>query len=165
METVKSKRLEILEKSLAKKEARFSESLDAHIGDVKRANGQPLNDKRNGHVTLNRWERQNDSLRNKNKDIEKTKAAIERESSKIAGVDHIRGMLPAEIVALIEAGDLTQWRKHPNILFVSGVDKARIVWDLKAKKVMHKYASAVTDQEQRSKFARIYNSLHTALNG
>lgn len=73
---MKTKRLEILEKSLIKKEFEFSRRLENHIQDVKRANGQPLNDKRNGRATLNRWDKQNESLRRLNDSIKKTKDAI-----------------------------------------------------------------------------------------
>ena len=76
-------RLEILENSLIKKQEKFDTKLSEHFADVKSANGQPLNDKRNGHVTLNRWEKQNASLLNCEKEIEKTKEAIEKEKRKI----------------------------------------------------------------------------------
>ncbi|MGN6746881.1 hypothetical protein, partial [Neisseria sp. P0024.S002] len=58
-----SRRMEILQQSLAKKQAAFDKRLQNHFDDVLSANGQPLNDKRNGQATLNRWERQNDGLR------------------------------------------------------------------------------------------------------
>ncbi len=41
-------RLEILKNSLEKKQAKFNEKLNEHFMEVRRANGQPLNDKRNG---------------------------------------------------------------------------------------------------------------------
>ena len=72
--------------------------------------------------------------------------------------------MPDEISILIEDGTLKQWGKHPHIMFVDGVDKARIIWDNKKKVVMHKFASSITDADQRKKFAQIYNSLHTAIN-
>lgn len=53
----KTNRLTILEDSLVKKEAEFQRRLDAHFADVKRGNGQPMNDKRNGQATLNRWDK------------------------------------------------------------------------------------------------------------
>lgn len=98
-----SKRLEILQGSLAKKTALFDQKLQAHMDDVKSANGQPLNDKRNGGKTLGRWDRQNDSLRTLNESIEATKAAIEREKTKIAMVEMIDAAidtLPAIDVAI-----------------------------------------------------------------
>ena len=159
-----TKRLQILKSSLEKKEQQFDARLDAHIADVKRANGQPLNDKRNGHVTLNRWERQEDSLRNAQKGIRQTKQAIEREEGKIFDVDCAKSKMPAEIIALIESGELKQWRKFPHILFVDGVDKARIYWDAEAWQVSHKFYRQVADLEQRKKFATVYNALNTAIN-
>lgn len=159
-----SKRLEILQKSLLKKEDKFEDKLQNHFSDVKRANGQPMNDKRNGHVTLNKWERQNESLRVLQNEIEKTKSAIEFEAGKIAHVESVKESLPLEIVNLIKIGEITQWRKFPNMFFVAGVDKARIVWDKKRNLVAHRYAHLITDQAQRSKFVKIYNGLHVAIN-
>ena len=138
--------------------------LDTHIKDVKSANGQPLNDKRNGYATMNRWDKQNNALSNQQKEIEKTKNAIEYEESKQKNILNHKGTMPDEISILIENGTLKQWGKYPHIMFVDGVDKARIIWDNKKKVVMHKFASSITDAVQRKKFAQIYNSLHTAIN-
>lgn len=160
-----SKRLEILKNSLAKKEQQLNAKFDEHFATVKQANGQPLNDKRNGQATLNKWERQSDSIRTLQKSIETTKRAIEIEEMKIAQVEHVNGFIPAEILKLVESGDLIQWRKHPHTFFVPGVDKARIVWDEKRKVVCHKFVSAITVQEQRTKFVRTYNPLGLLLNG
>ena len=159
-----SKRLEILKRSLEKKQAEFDNKLNSHIADVKRANGQPLNDKRNGHVTLNRWERQNDSLRSLQKSIEKTKDAIETEEYKISGVETAKETMPKELINLIDNGTITQWRKHPNTFFVNGVEKARMVWDAKKGLIYHRYASAISDKEQRRIFASVYNPLNEVLN-
>ena len=49
---MKSKRLEILQNSLQKKEAILEQKFDNHFSDVKSGNGQPMNDKRNGRATL-----------------------------------------------------------------------------------------------------------------
>jgi len=159
-----SKKLEILKKSLAKKEQLFDEKLGNHIDTVKQANGQPLNDKRNGQATLNKWERQNEALRNLKDGIEKTKQAIEIEEGKIEDVEYTNKIIPAEILKLVESGELNQWRKHPHTFFVPGVDRARIVWDEKRKVVAHRYAHEITVQEQRSKFVKIYNALNAVLN-
>ena len=160
-----SKRLEILKQSLSKKEQQLNAKFDEHFATVKQANGQPLNDKRNGQATLNKWERQNESIRTLQKSIETTKQAIETEEWKIKGVEHVNKFIPAEILKLVESGDLIQWRKYPHTFFVPGVDKARIVWDEKRKVVCHKFVSAITAQEQRTKFVRIYNPLGALLNG
>jgi len=159
-----SKRLEILKKSLLKKEQELQRRFDEHFATVKQANGQPLNDKRNGQATLNKWERQNDSIRNAQKEIEKTKRAIEFEEGKIAGVENTNKFIPKEILELVESGVLIQWRKHPHTFFVAGVDKARIVWLEKTKQVGHKFVSEIKDQEQRIKFVRVYNPLFSILN-
>ena len=160
-----SKRLEILKNSLAKKEQQLNAKFDEHFATVKQANGQPLNDKRNGQATLNKWERQNEGIITLKKSIEATKQAIEKEESKIKGVEHVNTFIPAEILKLVESGDLIQWRKHPHTFFVPGVDKARIVWDEKRKLVCHKFVSAITVQEQLTKFVSTYNPLGALLNG
>ena len=160
-----SKKLEILKQSLAKKEQQLNAKIENHFATVKQANGQPLNDKRNGQATLNKWERQNEGIRTLQKSIEATKQAIEIEEGKIKGVEYANTYIPSEIQKLVETGELIQWRKHPHTFFVVGVDKARIVWDEKRKVVAHKFVGEITVQEQRTKFVRIYNPLNTLLNG
>ena len=159
-----SKKLEALKNSLIKKEQILNDKFDNHFATVKQANGQPLNDKRNGQATLNKWERQNESIRNQKESIEKTKQAIEIEEGKIMDVEQTNTFIPIEILELVEKGELNQWRKHPNTFFVPDVDKARIVWDNKRKVVAHRYAHLITEQEQRTKFVRLYNSLNDVLN-
>lgn len=161
-----SPRLELLKKSLIKKEQELYRRLNAHFEDVKRTNGQPLNDKRNGNATFNRWEKQNSSIRSIKESIEKTKNAIEKEQRKINGVNYQNeNFIPKEILELVEKGELVQWRKHPNHFFVPGVNKARIWWDESRKAVAHKYVHLITGQEQRTKFVRLYNGLNAILNG
>lgn len=157
-------RLDILKASLEKKQAKFDRKLNEHFADVKRTNGQPLNDKRNGFATMKRWDRQNDVLSRMQKEIEKTQTAIEREESRIRCIDRNKNSMPEEIQELIDNGTLKQWGKYPHIMFVEGVDKARIIWDSKKKTVMHKFVSSITDTEQRRKFARVYNSLNASIN-
>ena len=159
-----SKKLEILKQSLAKKEQQLNAKFDQHFATVKQANGQPLNDKRNGQSTLNKWERQSEGIRTMQKSIEATKQAIEIEEGKIIEVEHANTFIPVEIQKLVETGELIQWRKHPHTFFVAGVDKARIVWDEKRKVVAHKFFRQITIQEQRTKFAGIYNALNARLN-
>ncbi|WP_455609003.1 hypothetical protein [Bacteroides rodentium] len=157
-------RLDILKASLEKKQAKFDRKLNEHFADVKSTNGQPLNDKRNGFATMKRWDRQNDALSRMQKEIEKTQTAIEREESRIRCIDRNKNSMPEEIQELIDNGTLKQWGKYPHIMFVEGVDKARIIWDSKKKTVMHKFVSSITDTEQRRKFARVYNSLNASIN-
>lgn len=157
-------RLDILKASLEKKQAKFYKKLNEHFVDVRSTNGQPLNDKKNGALTMKRWDKQNDSLSKMQKEIEKTKHAIEAEESKLVSIATNKSRMPKEIVELIDNGTLKQWGKYPNILFVEGVDKARIIWDKKKGCVMHKFVNTITDKEQKRKFASIYNSLHAAIN-
>jgi len=158
-----AKRLHILQASLRWKEEAFNDRLQQHFDTVKLANGQPLNDKRNGNATMQRWERQHDALCTANQGIEKTKAAIEREKSKINHVGNIRQELPQPIIALIDNGTLNQWRKHPNRFFVDGVEKGRIIWDLKKKTLLVSHHNSIPNQEQYAKFRDVFRGLKTAI--
>ena len=151
-----SKRMEILQRSLEKKQAAFDQRLQNHLDDVRGANGQPLNDKRNGQTTLNRWERQNDGLRTAQKEIEKTQRAIEREQAAIDRVNNAD--IPEFLKPMIESGEITQWRKFPNRFFVSGVEKARIIWDKDKQQFGYAYLQGVTG-EQFAKFRDTYNHI------
>lgn len=162
--SIMSKKLEILKQSLAKKEQELQRRFDVHFATVKQANGQPLNDKRNGQATLNKWERQNDAIRTAKESIEKTKRAIEFEEGKIKSVEHVNTFIPKEILDLVKSGVLIQWRKHPHTFFVAGVDKARIVWLEKTKQVAHKFVGSISNKDQHLTFAKIYNKLSSILN-
>lgn len=151
-----TKRLNILKNSLEKKQNDFDVKLQNHFDTVKLANGQPLNDKKNGKATLSKWEKQNDALRNLNESIEKTKAAIEKEERKIANIESVQ--LPLEIQELIQSGVLVQWRKFPRFFFVVGVEKARIAFTENGL-VSHKYYKEIETHEQREKFRLVYNDL------
>lgn len=150
--------MDVLNKSLERKNKLFDKLISDHFSSVKAANGQPLNDKANGRKTLDRWDRQNDAIRNLSQSIDKTKAAIEREQVAIDRVESVAGDLPDAIKRGIESGLINQWRKHPRTFFVSGVDKARIVL-LDDGCLAHRYANQVTDPEQRKILARTFNSL------
>lgn len=157
-------RLDTLRHSLDKKQAKFNKMLENHIEDVKSANGQPLNDKRNGRATLNRWDKQNEALLKQQSEIEITINAIEKEERLVNHILHVNNDIPQIIMDMVTDGTLEQWRKFPHIFFVSGVDKARIIWDKDKKVVAHKFYSCVLDVNKRKKFAEIYNKLNTALN-
>lgn len=152
-----SARMEVLQRSLERKQAAFDARLSAHFDAVRATNGQPLNDKRNGAATLRQWERQNDALRSAQASIEVTQAAIEREAATIERIAAVA--LPEAIQSRIDAGELSQWRKHPTTFFVTGVEKARIVLRPDGQ-VAHRYARCITDPEQRRVFARVYNAIH-----
>lgn len=157
-------RLDILKSSLKKKEAKFDTMFESYVEDVKSANGQPLNDKRNGAATMNRWNKKDLALSKQNDEIQKTKEALSKEENKIKNIYTFKDSMPQCIVDLIDKGILKQWGKYPHILFVDGVDKARIIYDQKKRIVAHKFVSDITDKEQRSKFAKVYNELYQTLN-
>jgi hypothetical protein len=154
-----SKRLSVLTQSLSKKQALFDNKLSDHFSTVKATNGQPLNDKRNGQATLNKWNRQNESLRALDQGIQKTVDAIAREEGRIALVDIANESMPPEITELVANGTLSQWRKHPTTFFVVGVEKARIVWNGEKKIVAHRYVGEIKDRDQHRKFASVFNEL------
>lgn len=158
-------RLEILEYSLIKKEEQLDKKFEQHFADVKSANGQPLNDKRNGQSTLNRWEKQNNAIRNLKESIQKTKEAIEREQFKVEGCEEVKNKLPKELTTLLEEGKITQWRKFPNRFFVVGVERARLVWDEERKIVIHQYVNEIPHKTgQFEIFKEIFNHLNRTVN-
>lgn len=163
IEPIPTNRLAILENSLKKKNEKFDSQLNAHFADVKNANGQPLNDKRNGQRTMNRWERQNDSLRNLKKEIEKTERAIEIEQGKINYVAAVKNRLPNAIVKAIDEGKIIQWRKHANRFFVPGVAKTRIIWDEKKKKLYCSHVSFLNEIEIAKKFHTTFYEIKNEL--
>lgn len=152
-----SKRLEILRASLSKKEAQFNERLQNHLDTVKQANGQPLNDKRNGRETLNKWDKQSDALRTLESSIQRTKDAIEREEMKIASASSVS--IPAFMQKAMDDGLITQWRKFPRFFFVTGVKHGRIVLDEKTGLIAHRYLSKVS-KEEYPLFRDAFNSLN-----
>ncbi|KZR30416.1 hypothetical protein [Enterobacter genomosp. S] len=152
-----SKRLEVLKASLSKKEKLFSDKLQQHFDTVKQANGQPLNDKRNGRATLNKWDKQSDALRNLENSIQRTKDAIELEEMKIAFGDSVD--IPDFMQKAIEDGLIIQWRKHPRFFFVTGVKHGRIVLDEETGMIAHRYLSKVSKEEYPT-FRDVFNKLN-----
>lgn len=157
-------RIYILKESLRKKENNFFGKLDELYKDVKRTNGQPLNDKKGGDKTFKRWGKYNSQLEKIENEIERTKEAIEREESKNKLVEKEKNNFPNPILTLINEGVLKQWRKYPHILFVEGVEKGRIIWDKDKKLVFHKFFSQIKDVEGKRKFMQIYNYLNKKIN-
>jgi hypothetical protein len=155
-----TKRLEILTDSLAKKNAAFSVKLEEHYESVRQANGQPLNDKRNGATTLARWERQNNSLRNLEISIKKTEAAITKEKEKIANASEFE--VPECLREMLTAGTIRQWRKHPRFFFVQGVDRARIVVREDGT-ITHRYVKEIPSPDQYTVFRDVFNAANAAL--
>jgi hypothetical protein len=155
-----TKRLEILKKSLEKKEVVLDQRFDNHFSDVKRGNGQPMNDKRNGRATLNRWEKQEDAIRNQLKEIEKTKKAIKFEEGKILDCESVLKKLPQPIIEALEAGEITQWRKFPNRFFVKDGGRGRIIWQ--DNKLLCSYVPERGTKEFTN-FANCFNQLKSKL--
>ncbi len=152
-----SKRLEVLKASLSKKETLFSDRLQQHFDAVKQANGQPLNDKRNGRATLNKWDKQSDTLRNLEKSIQRTKDAMDREEMKIALAESVD--IPDFMQRAIDEGLIIQWRKHPRFFFVTGVRHGRIVLDEETGVIAHRYLSRVSEEEYPM-FRDVFNRLN-----
>lgn len=162
--TAPTKNLAILKASLEKKTAKFDAKLQDHFDTVASANGQPLNDKgAKGRATLAQWDRQNDTLHTLNAGIELTAAAIERETHTIDHVARVRAMLPTPIIAMLDAGTLTQWRKYPHILFVAGVDLARIKYDTNTKQLTASHFSGIKDKAMYAIFRDAFNKLKAEL--
>lgn len=158
-----SARLQVLENSLKKKETELYKRLDSYSNHYKQTNGQPMNDKRNGGAFFRKAEKLDDSIRNQQASIEKTKIAIEREKGKIANVESVK--LPSELQQLIDEGKITQWIKFPNRFFVVGVEKARLVWDEKKQVVMHIYVNQIPKGVgQFEIFRDVFNKLNQTLN-
>ena len=160
-----TKRLDILKKSLEKKEAALQLLFDTHFATIKQANGQPLNDKANGAATLAKWERQNTAIRRQQAEVEKTQAAIESEEGKMCEAAWYYNRMPKVLTRLIDDGMLVQWYKHPHILFVKGVYKARIVYDMETREVAYRYLKEVTDRVQYAIFRDVYNGIRRELKG
>jgi hypothetical protein len=153
-------KLTILESSLIKKQQKLDAIFDKHFETWKETNGQPMNDKRNGRAFFSQIEKQNNSIRNLQAEIEKTKKAIEKEIEKINNVNDFD--IPKPIQKLIDDGVLTQWRKFPNRFFVKGVEKARIIFD--NNKILYAYVEEIPNQEQYTIFKNIFNNLKEQLN-
>jgi len=160
-----SKKLEILKNSLEKKNKKLNEKFAIHFADVKSTNGQPLNDKRNGRATFNRWEKQNESIRKLKGSIEMTEEAIEKEEDRIENCKNTNEVLPSQILKLVEQGILTQWRRFPHYFFVKDVNKARIKWVEKKGIILAYYVNDIEDQEQYTKFRDVFNELKNDING
>ncbi|MFD2023867.1 hypothetical protein ACFSKS_27200 [Pseudocitrobacter faecalis] len=131
--------------------------MQQHFDTVKEANGQPLNDKRNGRATLNKWDKQSEGLRNIESSIQRTKDAIEKEEMKIAISESVS--IPDFMQEAIEAGLITQWRKHPRFFFVNGVKHGRIVLNEEAGTIGYRYLNKVSKEEYPT-FRDVFNKLN-----
>lgn len=152
-----SRRLEILKASLAKKQALFDQRLQQHFDTVKEANGQPLNDKRNGRATLNKWEKQSEGLRNIERSIQRTKDAMEREEMRVALAESVS--IPVYMQEAIDEGLITQWRKHPRFFFVTGVKHGRIVLNEETGTIGYRCLNKVSKEDYQT-FRDVFNKLN-----
>lgn len=157
-----SPKLEKLMQSLEKKQAKLDELFDKHFKSVGEANGQPLNDKSNGAATVAKWNAQSDAIRRQEAEIEKTQEAITAERKKLADMKYWYKHMPAILTNLIDEGVLVQWRRYPHILFVNGVDKARIVFDGDTGGITYRYVEEIQDKEQYAIFRDVYNGIREA---
>ncbi len=158
-------RREILEASLAKKEASFNAKLSEHMQDVIGAQGEPMAGHKRGDQVLARWRKQESALKRADDGIQKTKTALEREDYRDAikaEAANVLAKMPLEIQALVSDGVLSQWTKHPTFFFVDGVDKARIRFNDGV--LSHRYAGRIEDKNQYAKFRDTYNELNRKLN-
>ncbi|WP_207551847.1 hypothetical protein [Rodentibacter trehalosifermentans] len=160
--SITSKRLDRLTESLAKKNEKFDSMLKNHFDSVKQANGQPLNDKRNGAATFKKWDRQANALNRQTAEIERTEHAIEREKELISRVESTS--LPSAISNAIQSGEITQWRKYPNRFFVKGVEKGRIIWDEKKKTLSVGHYQSIPE-DQKPAFKKAFFELKAKLEG
>jgi len=158
-------KLSILKKSLKNKEAILDRKFESYFQDVNSANGQPLNDKRGGRSVLDSWDRKSDSIAKQKKEIGKTERAIAKEEDKLSDVNYWYGKMPKFLTDIIDSGRITQWRQHPRIMFVVGVDSARLVFDGKTEIVSHKYVNRIKDKEQFSIFRDLFNELNSRQKG
>jgi len=157
-----TKRLEILNNSLTKKQKIFNDLFITYTEEVKKAQGEPLRGHRRGNKILNTWEKTAQRLTIKLKEIKKTQRAIDRETYKGKKKEKALIKHQPHIKKMIEDGILSVWRKHERIAFVVGVDRARIYFE-EVDSVYylegHKFYNQIECQEQKEKFKTIYNDI------
>lgn len=157
-----TKRLEILNNSLTKKQKIFNDLFIAHTEEVKKAQGEPLRGHRRGNKILKTWEKTAQRLTIKLKEIKKTQRAIDREKYKGKKKEKALMKHQPHIKKMIEDGILSVWRKHERIAFVVGVDRARIYFeeiDSVYYIEKHKFYNEIECPEQKEKFKNIYNDI------
>ena len=149
----KPTKLDRLQISLAKKEALENKLFDRLFEMIRETNGQPMNDKKDGPAYFKKRAKIDDAIRHIQAGIELTKNAIEKENAARFRVSSVA--LPGFLAEMVENGTLIQWRKHPTMFFVKGVDKARIIYDPKSGNVLHKFSSSIPNQEQYDIFKNV----------
>ena len=149
-------RSKVLRESAERKSQEVDRLIQAHFDTVRQANGQPLNDKRNGVATLAKWERQNQAIKSAMDSLEKTKLAIEVAERREEEIESVNASLPGYVHEMLDLGKIRQWGRHPNTFFVDGVEKGRIV--IKDGKIFHRYLNEVP-KDQYPKFRDTVNEL------
>ena len=154
----KTKRLELLEESLAKKKAELCWKIEEHFASVKQAFGQSLNDKHR-KIVMARCDRQCNDLRKIKESIEKIKNAIKTEIDKIVLEEYFD--VPSAIQELLDTGVLIQCRKQLNRFFVKGVEKASLIYE--DGKLLMSFFKDIPNKKQLNIFRKVCNELQKKL--
>jgi hypothetical protein len=72
--------------------------------------------------------------------------------------------MPDYLKAMIKAKTLRQWGKFPHIMFVAGVENARIHFCDETGLCHHKYVDRIPNKEQYAIFRDVYNSINAMQN-
>lgn len=155
-------RLTTLKLSLEKKQTELDNRFTKLFGLYHGRQGQPIQkDIASDQRLVKQSDKADQAIRNQQAEIEKTKAAIEREQNAVDRVNSVE--LPEAIKQLLADGVITQWRKFPNRFFVVGVDKARIVYFPETRAIAPHYHTEIKDPEQYKVFAKVFNELRSIL--
>lgn len=159
-----TKKLKNLKSSLDKKERLIDDKIRDHMDGVLETQWQPLQDGGRSSKILSSREKEDNSIRKLKESIESTQYAIAVEEERISETQKMFDSLPKALQDRILSGELTQWRKYPRIMFVNGVDKARINWDAKKGVVVPKFHNRL-EGEDRKRFVAVFNAIVKELRG
>ena len=120
-----------------------------------------MNDKRNGQAFFNQHAKLDSALQRQQAEIEKTKQAIIIEEGKIAYCKNTLEDIHPAIIKLLEEGKVTQWRKHPTMFFVVGVEKGRFIY--KNGQLLNKFYTSIPTVEQKAIFKEVYQALQAEI--
>ena len=156
----KTKRLELLEESLAKKKAELCWKIEEHFTTTQQVLRQPLNDKKNREIVMARWKRQGHGLQKLKESIEKIQNAIKTEIDKIVLEEYFD--VPPAIQELLDTGVLIQCRKQFNRFFVKGVEKASLIYE--DGKLLMSFFKDIPNKKQLNIFRKVCNELQKETN-
>jgi hypothetical protein len=148
---------------LARKEDELNRRFDNQFEHQRKTNGQPMNDKRNGRAWFNKKDKLDQAIGKQMEEIEKSKAYIKRLEERVAFLEKWEKELPAPLLEATLAGRLNQWKRHPRMFFVEGVEKARIVWNSDTKTIGATYVKQIPSKEQYAIFRDTFNGLRKEL--